>query len=95
MGEVAKHVAQQKIDEMVDTGAYFGNQLSLEDISSWPDPLDGLSGGTKGIRGPMNRFVTNLEYGKEDCQEVPTITPSTSAKEARNQVSLDIGRSFF
>lgn len=43
----------------------------------------------------MNRFVTNLEHGKEGVQKIPTNTPPTSANEARNQVCLDIRRFFF
>lgn len=48
--EVAKHVAQQNFDKMVNTRAYFRHRVSLEDVSSYHGPLDGLSDGTIGIR---------------------------------------------
>ena len=81
-----KHMAQRNFEEMVGSGSYFGSGSGNFGSGS------GLS--SRGIQGPMDGFLTDLEENEDDGVVAHKITPTTT-KEARNEVCLDIGRFFF
>ena len=79
----AKLAYQRNFQETVDQGSYFGSG----NASNTPSP--NVGGSSRGIRGPMDRFV-------EDVGDGENVSPSpTHPKEHRNQVCMDIGRLFF
>lgn len=75
-----KDVARRKSEEHIESGAYF---TSSKDGSS-------MGSTARGIRGPMDRFLVDLD--DEGCDDQPK--PKTE-KEARDEACLDIGRFFF
>ncbi|XP_039117838.1 uncharacterized protein LOC120253587 [Dioscorea cayenensis subsp. rotundata] len=91
--QAMKHKTQEEFDLSVDVSSYFGTRPSFEGMDSCPSEHNH----TRGVRGPMDRFVTNVDGEDEvDTGTQPTITPTaTNSKEARNLVCLDIGRFFF
>lgn len=94
--ENTKFISQRKFDEAVDCGSYFGDGPSgfgsgnpLEGVNSCP------SNSSRGVRGPMDRFMENKGDEENEKNTAATKMTPTSAKEHRNQVCLDIGRFFF
>ncbi|XP_062103487.1 uncharacterized protein LOC133814558 [Humulus lupulus] len=94
--ETTKFISQRKFDEAVDCGSYFGDGPSgfgsgnpLEGVNSCP------SNSSRGVRGPMDRFMENKGDEENEKNTAATKMTPTSAKEHRNQVCLDIGRFFF
>ncbi|XP_039146824.1 uncharacterized protein LOC120284072 [Dioscorea cayenensis subsp. rotundata] len=86
ISDIAKQVAQKRFDDMVDSGSYVGGRVSLKDVNSCPNPFETSSGGSsRGIRGPMDRFIANLEDGIEGVQGDPKSMNPTSANEAHNR----------
>ncbi|PON76522.1 LOW QUALITY PROTEIN: hypothetical protein PanWU01x14_035760 [Parasponia andersonii] len=86
-GTKNKHLAQT-IDERVDSGAYFGNVMDGGAKSC------NLISSTRGVRGPMDRFIVNLDDDGEDVRNKATPIQQNS-KEMWNRVCLEIGRFFF
>ncbi|KAH6756958.1 hypothetical protein C2S53_009192 [Perilla frutescens var. hirtella] len=86
------------MEEMIDAGSYFGSGTGGQ--SSTPlETLNFCLNTSRGVRGPMNRYMVNSGNGDEvngvaDVDKVEKMTPA-AAKEHINQVCLDIGRFFF
>ncbi|XP_038711767.1 uncharacterized protein LOC120005961 [Tripterygium wilfordii] len=91
-GTALRHMAQGRFEERVSAGSYF------EDMNSNPTSVSGPSGGacvsSRGVRGPMERYIAKID-DDEDVDRAKTTMTSTNAKQARSRVCLDIGRFFF
>ncbi|POO03944.1 hypothetical protein TorRG33x02_002480, partial [Trema orientale] len=87
-GTKNKHLAQAQIDERVDSGAYFGSVMDGGAKSCH------LISSTRGVRGPMDRFIVNLDDDDEDFRNKATPIRQNFI-EMWNRVCLDIGRFFF
>ncbi|PON81370.1 Zinc finger, BED-type [Trema orientale] len=61
-GTKNKHLAQAQFDERVDSDAYFGSVMDGGAKSC--NPISSI----RGVRGPMNRFITNLDDDDEDVR---------------------------
>ncbi|PON40369.1 hypothetical protein TorRG33x02_340460, partial [Trema orientale] len=59
-GTKNKHLTQAQFDERVDSGAYFGSVMDGSAKSCNPIPS------TRGVRGPMDRFIVNLDDDDND-----------------------------
>lgn len=95
-GEVAKQVEWQRFDDLINSRSYFGSLVSLENANSYSDPFNALSGGSlRGVRGPIDKFVVDLENGKECDQEDPKARNPITTKKAWNWVCSYIGGFFF
>ncbi|KAL4582800.1 hypothetical protein LXL04_007359 [Taraxacum kok-saghyz] len=77
-----KDVAPCPNEDTIDSGAYYSSG------SIHP------SSGSRGVRGPMDKFVANLQDDDEGPLDEEKMTP-TKAKEQRNKVCMDIGKFFF
>ncbi|PON53148.1 Ribonuclease H-like domain containing protein, partial [Trema orientale] len=92
-GAENRHFAQAEFDERVDSGAYFGSVMDGGARSSKSNPQSHMSS-TRGVRGPMDRFIVSLDDDDEDVRNKASPIQRNS-KEMWNQVCLDIGRFFF
>ena len=80
---------------MVEADSYFGGQADREGGESRGGSSCPKSINTRGIRGPMDRFVVNIDDDTPPEIGRTTIITTANAKEQRNRVCLDIGRFFF
>lgn len=87
-GTKNKLLAQAQFDERIDSGAYFGSVM--DGGTKRCNPISS----TRGVRGPMDRFIMNLDDDEEDVRN-KAIPIQQNSKEMRNRVCLDIGRFFF
>ncbi|KAL4568325.1 hypothetical protein LXL04_023934 [Taraxacum kok-saghyz] len=85
-----KHNSQRNFQEDVSSGAYFGTGAGGSGSSSGGSS----DAGSRGVRGPMDRYVTDVQDDEQGPTPQEILTPA-KAKELRNQVCLDIGRFFF
>ncbi|KAL0910732.1 hypothetical protein M5K25_018815 [Dendrobium thyrsiflorum] len=77
-----KHLQQEHFDDMVEHGAYYGNE-SGKDSSSTRH--------SRGARGPMDLYMINPGEDRGQAQMMPAV----GTREGRRQVCIDIGRFFF
>ncbi|KAL4572855.1 hypothetical protein LXL04_019643 [Taraxacum kok-saghyz] len=82
--ETSKHNTQRNFEEMVDSGAHFTSGSGSGSVHP---------SSSRGVRGPMDRFVADLQEDDEGFL-AEKMTP-TKEKERRNQVCMDIGSFFF
>ena len=79
----------------MNCGSYYsdgpsgGSATPMEGMNSCP------SGSSRGVRGPMDRFMEDNEDDENGKKTAATRMTPANAKEHRNQVCLDIGRFFF
>ncbi|KAL4570311.1 hypothetical protein LXL04_025963 [Taraxacum kok-saghyz] len=85
-----KHNSQRNFQEDVSSGAYFGTGAGGSGSGSGGSS----DAGSRGVRGPMDRYVTDVQDDEQGPTPQEILTPA-KAKELRNQVCLDIGRFFF
>ncbi|CAI9767437.1 unnamed protein product [Fraxinus pennsylvanica] len=77
-GNMKRQLSQQQFEDMVELGSYYEKNDKEKDSS-------------RGIRGPIDRFVSNM--GGDD--ETHPKMNAAKMKEMRNSVCLDVGRFFF
>ncbi|VFQ79814.1 unnamed protein product [Cuscuta campestris] len=77
-----KQVNMRNREELIDSGAYYRNTESIVGSSS------GGSNSNRGVRGPMDRFVVDVNVDTPDT--IPK--KPMSEREARDRVCLDVGR---
>lgn len=82
----SKEERQRDEAEKIQSGSYYGSHPTLGmRVSSVG------SASEREVRGPMDRFVVDVDAGDDDA----TTRRTVFSKEARNAVCLDIGRFFF
>ncbi|KAL6519452.1 hypothetical protein OROGR_018772 [Orobanche gracilis] len=85
--EKNKMDTQRNREEIIENGAYYQSQRPSLGTSS-------IGNVTRGVRGPMDRFVVDLE-GDGDGDGYARNAKSGNEKESIKQLKLDIGRCFF
>ncbi|PON46962.1 hypothetical protein PanWU01x14_248060 [Parasponia andersonii] len=62
-----RHFAQAEFDERIDSDAYFGSMMDEGGSarSSKSNPHYHMSS-TRGVRGPIDRFIVNLDNDDDD-----------------------------
>ncbi|KAL4574601.1 hypothetical protein LXL04_021435 [Taraxacum kok-saghyz] len=85
-----KHNSQRNFQEDVSSGAYFGTGAGGSGSGAGGSSV----AGSRGVRGPMDRYVTDVQDDEQGPTPQEILTPA-KANELRNQVCLDIGRFFF
>lgn len=88
-GEKSRMDTQRNREEMIDSGSYYKTQNPSWVGSSGGRGSSGGSVSQRGVRGPMDRFVLDVDGDAE-----PDSNPRNE-KEAINQTKLDVGRFFF
>ena len=77
-----KHMVQRNLEEMVGSGSYFGSGSgNFEEKNSCPGgSRSSNSLSSREIRGPMDRFLIDLEENEDDVVAIQKITPTTAKR---------------